>query len=63
MSIFGQKDLIRCRDVMEFLILTVSFPYLSYIMSNHILMPAIPQNILQEEKETVSIPAYFKSEL
>lgn len=33
------------------------------MMSNHILMPAIPQNILQEEKETVSIPAYFKSEL
>lgn len=48
---------------MESLILTVSFPYLSYMMSNHVLMPAIPQNILQEEKETVSIPAYFKSEL
>lgn len=63
MSIFGQKDLIRCRDVTESLILTVRFSYLSWMMSTHIVLLAIPQNIPQEEKETVSMPAYFKSEL
>lgn len=63
MSIFGQKDLIKCRDVTESLILTVKIAYLSWMMSIHILMPATPQNIPQEERETVSMPAYFKSEI